>query len=70
MKKDKKKNTKGRHEYPLPGELGREQKQHNRDALQEAEQDMESDAEFTAHSPNDDLDEGELARLGENGPSI
>jgi hypothetical protein len=30
-----------------------------------AEKDMEEDAEFTASSPNDDLDEGETARLGE-----
>lgn len=36
------------------------------DAHQAAEQDMEDDAEFTASSPNDDLDEGETARLGEN----
>jgi hypothetical protein len=27
---------------------------------------MITDAEFTAHSPNDDLDEAETARLGEN----
>ena len=25
-----------------------------------------NDAELSAHSPNDDLDEGESARLGEN----
>ena len=34
-------------------------------AHEEAEKDMEEDAEFTASSPNDDLDEGETARLGE-----
>jgi hypothetical protein len=27
---------------------------------------MNNDAEFTAHNKNDDLDEGETARLGEN----
>ena len=27
---------------------------------------MEEDAELSASSPNDDLDEGETARLGEN----
>ncbi len=32
----------------------------------EAEKDIEADPEFSAHSPNDDLDEGETARLGEN----
>lgn len=35
-------------------------------AHEEAEKDMNEDAEFTAQSPNDDLDEGETARLGEN----
>lgn len=37
-------------------------------AHEEAEHDMEQDAELTATSPNDDLDEGETARLGE-GPN-
>lgn len=31
-----------------------------------ADKDMEADAELTATSPNDDLDEGETARLGED----
>jgi hypothetical protein len=35
-------------------------------AHDQAEKDMEEDAEFTASSPNDDLDEGESARLGED----
>ncbi len=34
-------------------------------AHEQADKDMEDDAEFTASSPNDDLDEGETARLGE-----
>ena len=34
-------------------------------AHEQADKDMEMDAEFTASSPNDDLDEGETARLGE-----
>lgn len=34
-------------------------------AHEQADRDMEDDAEFTASSPNDDLDEGETARLGE-----
>jgi hypothetical protein len=34
-------------------------------AHQQADKDIEADAEFSAHSPNDDLDEGETARLGE-----
>ena len=70
MKRNKKKkesqNKKGRHEHPLPGEISPEQKQRNTKAHQQAEDDMVDDAEFTAHSRNDDLDEGESARLGED----
>ena len=40
------------------------------EAHRQAEKDMEQDAEFTAHSKNDDLDEGEAARLGENPDGI
>jgi len=32
----------------------------------QADKDMASDPDLSAHSPNDDLDEGESARLGEN----
>ena len=35
-------------------------------AYKEASKDIEDDPEFSAGSPNDDLDEGESARLGEN----
>ena len=35
-------------------------------AHQQAEEDMKEDADLSIHSPNDDLDEGETARLGEN----
>jgi hypothetical protein len=35
-------------------------------AHKEADKDIASDAELSAHSPNDDLDEGESARLGED----
>jgi len=38
----------------------------DKDAFKEAMHDLEEDAELTAKSPNDDLDEGETARLGEN----
>lgn len=34
-------------------------------AHDEADRDIAEDAEFSASSPNDDLDEGETARLGE-----
>lgn len=39
-------------------------------AHDQAEQDMEEDAELTASSPNDDLDEGETAKLGEDNTTL
>lgn len=35
-------------------------------AYDQAEKDIEKDADLSIHSPNDDLDEGESARLGED----
>ena len=35
-------------------------------AHDEALSDIEQDADLSIHSPNDDLDEGETARLGED----
>lgn len=35
-------------------------------AHDEAISDIEQDPDFSMHSPNDDLDEGETARLGED----
>jgi len=64
--KNKPANKTGHHEYPLPGEISPDQKQQNKNALQQADKDMIDDAELTAHNKNDDLDEGETARLGEN----
>jgi hypothetical protein len=56
----------GRHEHPLPHEISRQDKELATSAHDEAERDMGDDAELTAGSPNDDLDEGETARLGED----
>jgi hypothetical protein len=61
-----KKGKKPHHENPLPGEITPRQKKANADALQQADKDMNNDAGFTAPSKNDDLDEGEMARLGED----
>ena len=60
------KSKKPHHENPLPGNITPKQRKENANALQQADKDMNSDVEFTAHSKNDDLDEGETARLGEN----
>jgi hypothetical protein len=57
---------KGKHEHPLPQEISNKEKSDSVHAHDQAEKDMDEDAELTAHSPNDDLDEGESARLGED----
>lgn len=36
------------------------------EAHEQAEKDIEQDPDLSLHSPNDDLDEGEIARLGED----
>ncbi len=38
--------------------------EHVQDAYKEAGKDISKDADLSIHSPNDDLDEGELAHLG------
>ena len=67
----KNRNTKsqqGSHEHPLRQEISDKQKALNESAHEQAEKDIAADPEFSAHSPNDDLDEGETARLGEDVP--
>ena len=63
-------NQHGRHEHPLPNEISSQEKEKAIHAHDEAEKDMDEDAELTAHNPNDDLDEGETARLGEDTTDI
>jgi hypothetical protein len=63
-------NKKPHHEYPLPGQIDPGQKKQNTSAHQQADKDMIDDAELTAHNKNDDLDEGESARLGEDNTGL
>ncbi len=56
----------GKHEHPLPQEISKKQHEINEAAHEQAEHDIQEDPDLSAHSPNDDLDEGELARLGED----
>ena len=60
----------GRHEHKLPREISSGERELARSAHDEAEHDMEEDPELSAQSPNDDLDEGESARLGEDGNAL
>ena len=55
----------GRHENPIPQEISESEKKITDAAHEQADKDMDNDIELTAHSPNDDLDEAETARLGE-----
>jgi hypothetical protein len=64
------KEQQGRHEHPLPHEISNNERKQAERAHEEAEKDMERDAELSAHSPNDDLDEGETARLGEDSTDL
>lgn len=66
MQQNNGKSQQGRHEHPLGREINPNDKQKAASAHDQAEKDMEDDAELSAHSPNDDLDEGESARLGED----
>jgi hypothetical protein len=65
-KPDSERSQKGRHEHPFPQEISKKEKEKAIQAHDEAEKDINEDAELTAHSSNDDLDEGETARLGED----
>lgn len=40
--------------------------EHVKEAHEQADQDIAQDPDLSIHSPNDDLDEGETARLGED----
>lgn len=56
---------KGHHEHPLPQEIKNSEREQAEKAHEAADKDIEQDPELSIHSPNDDLDEGETARLGE-----
>lgn len=47
-------------------DLEADKKEHVKEAREQADADIEKDADLSIHSPNDDLDEGETARLGED----
>lgn len=70
QKKNNAANNNGRHVNPLPQEISTQEKAIVEKAHEEADKDMAEDADLSIHSPNDDLDEGETARLGEDGNPI
>ena len=56
----------GKHEHPLRQEISEKDKEIAESAREEAMDDIDQDPDLGIHSPNDDLDEGETARLGED----
>lgn len=58
----------GKHQNPLPNEISNEQRMLNEAAHRAADKDIAADADLSVHNKNDDLDEGESARLGEDVP--
>jgi hypothetical protein len=63
---DKKKAIQSPETRPNPSGRARTAQEEIERAHRQAEHDISADPEFSAHSPNDDLDEGETARLGED----
>jgi hypothetical protein len=57
---------KAENSQPSPQEVHNTERLAAEKAHEEAEHDIAEDPDFSMHSPNDDLDEGETARLGED----
>ncbi len=53
-----------------PAQSQQDLNEHVQDAYRQAEADIANDADLSIHSPNDDLDEGETARLGDGKNSM
>lgn len=58
-------NKQAKHDDLTQHEISRAEKKITEAAHEQADKDMDNDIELSAHSPNDDLDEAETARLGE-----
>lgn len=66
MKQEDKSKKSNATEQALQDRRITETKENVQAAREEAYDDIEHDADLSIHSPNDDLDEGETARLGED----
>jgi hypothetical protein len=51
---------------PMHRDRDADNKEHVKEAHDEAEKDIARDADLSTHSSNDDLDEGEISQLGED----
>jgi len=63
---DRKKNEQDRSNMPNNENLLSGKRDVTDNAREEAMGDIEEDADLSIHSPNDDLDEGQTARLGDD----
>ncbi len=63
---DRKKNEQSRSDSPNNDNSLSGKKDVTDNAREEAIGDIEKDPDLSIHSPNDDLDEGEIARLGDD----
>lgn len=68
-KKDQQKNKEGKNKQPdaaMQRDIEADKREHVKEAREQADIDITQDADLSLHSTNDDLDEGETARLGED----
>lgn len=61
-----KKNKEAKQKHAEKNKEKNKEQQNTAGAYNEAQKDIEQDPDLSVHSPNDDLDEGETARLGDN----
>ncbi len=65
-KKQQPKQPEHSNDRAMQRDLEADRREHVKEAREQADADIERDADLSIHSPNDDLDEGETARLGED----
>ena len=68
--KQKKNKQKNQPDTAMQRDLDADKREHVKEAHEQADKDIEQDADLSVPSPNDDLDEGESARLGEDKTDI
>lgn len=64
-RKDNPTKTNSQPDAAMQRDLDADKREHVKEAREQADKDISEDADLSIHSPNDDLDEGETARLGD-----
>jgi hypothetical protein len=70
IRKSKRKKQVQQPDAAMQRDLDMDKREHVKEAREQADTDIARDADLSIHSPNDDLDEGESARLGEDETDI